>query len=380
MVSVLTINPFGASIWRICVANRDIALYAPNGDMVYRDIIVSRNSPRGPNGKLILQSNPHQATRYERTAAVQYGGHPIPPAGVNGLWYPSTYDDECYQTAYSSLRKKLHDGSASLGVTTASWKQSADMISARLNQVNSFFTDIKSEKDAKIMVRDMRKRPWGRLGDPAKTLANNHLEWIFGWVPLFSDVRSAIGVLAKPVPPVFVTGQGKQFIELPESIGSNPKYSYETTYLRRIRLSSHVAVSNPNLWMANRLGLVNPATIAWDVIPWSFVVGMFVNVNQYINSFTDWLGLDFIDYSQTETVKGFTSRTTTYEGSSGYGLTRVNFRIRNRYVGGTPPRPPLVWRLPELSWSTVAMAASLAVQQSTRVLGLLSKASGAYRN
>lgn len=54
---------------------------------------------------------------------------------------------------------------------------------------------------------------------------------------------------------------------------------------------AEVAVSNPNLWLANQLGLINPGTIALELVPFSFVFGWFVNLEQVISSMTDLYGL-----------------------------------------------------------------------------------------
>jgi hypothetical protein len=355
-------------------ANRNIQLTDAHGMWFYENC-VSRSSLKKPNGDLILRTNPHSYVRRQRTIKryTDYTSQ-FSIKAVNGINYPLVTDDVTYQKAYSSFRKKIHQGDASLGVTAGSWKQSAAMLRQRLTNVNVLLNKVKRPSDAVDLVREMHRAPNGRGTSVAKAIANDNLEVEFGWKPLFSDVTSAIEVLGMDLPPAFITGQGRSYYESVLDIPSNREH-HETFFHRRVRLSANVRLVNPNLWMLNRLGLLNPATVAWDLIPWSFVVGMFNNTAQILNSFTDWVGLEFIDYSRTNSLSGYGDYTvySNWPLNTRFAYTRVVFRQKDRVLQVEPERPPLIWRCPDLSWSTVTMAASLAVQQSTRVLRLLEK-------
>ncbi len=361
-------------------ANRNIQLSDVHGMWFYENC-VSRSSLKKPNGDLILRTNPHSYIRRQRTIKryTDYTSQ-FSIKAVNGINYPLVTDDVTYQKAYSSFRKKIHQGDASLGVTLGSWKQSAHMLRQRLTNVNVLLNKVKRPSDAVDLVREMHRAPNGRSPSAIGGIANDNLEVQFGWIPLFSDISSAIEVLGMDLPPSFITGQGKSYYE---SVIDVPQ-THETQQLffnRRVRLSANVRLVNPNLWMLNRLGLLNPATVAWDLIPWSFVVGMFNNTAQILNSFTDWVGLEFVDYSRTNSLSGYGDFTvnTSWPLKTRYAFTRVVFRQKDRVLQVEPERPPLVWRCPDLSWGTVSIAASLAVQQSTRVLRLLAKAGSAGR-
>lgn len=62
-------------------------------------------------------------------------------------------------------------------------------------------------------------------------------------------------------------------------------------------------VENPNLHRATTLGLTNPAAIAWELVPFSFVVDWFIPIGNFLNSWTDFLGLRFEDSYNTRYVK-----------------------------------------------------------------------------
>jgi hypothetical protein len=43
--------------------------------------------------------------------------------------------------------------------------------------------------------------------------------------------------------------------------------------------------------LASRLGLINPASVAWELVPFSFVVDWFTGFGSYLDSFTELAGL-----------------------------------------------------------------------------------------
>jgi hypothetical protein len=52
-------------------------------------------------------------------------------------------------------------------------------------------------------------------------------------------------------------------------------------------------ITNPNLFLANQLGLIDIA-LPWKLLPFSFVVDWFINVEQVLSSVTDWYGVSLI--------------------------------------------------------------------------------------
>lgn len=339
----------------------------------------SRNSLRDPDGDLILRANPLDFRYGRRSRAYDSGSVLCVDTLGSGFGMPNTDSDASIANkAYASFVKKLHNGDASLGVTLGSWRQSASMITNRAQAIRQFLGRIPDTPEtrrrwnAHTRSKDFNSvsARAAHLGEASKSIANKHLEWIFGWVPLYEDLFAAANVITGPVAPVFVKGTGRVFTE---DTGSQPLYPGTMTYgrhfMKRCRYSARVQINNPNLWLLNRLGLINPAMVLWDRIPWSFVVGMFVNMNAVVKSFTDFVGLDVSDLSTTWSVNGYTDYTRVDPNEKGsIALWQAQYRFKRRTVGGTIPRPTFEFRVPELSWGTAAMATSLAVQQATRLL------------
>jgi hypothetical protein len=59
-------------------------------------------------------------------------------------------------------------------------------------------------------------------------------------------------------------------------------------------------MDNPLLAQAANLGLTNPAALAWELVPFSFVADWFVPVGDYLNCLDAALGYSFLGGSKTE--------------------------------------------------------------------------------
>ena len=204
--------------------------------------------------------------------------------------------------AYERMVKSL-DEKASLAVSLAERKQAVDMIASRASQLFSFCKAVKRlqfSKAAKVL--GLSKVPPGVSRH--KQFAANYLEFHFGWSPLVSDIGNAVEVLQRPWPVLQATGRGTasvngEFSEfnLPRWQGSY--YWYRDSATTKVKLHCYVRVSNPNLWLANQLGFVNPAAVAFELVPFSFVLAWFVNIEAFLSQFTDFVGLEILQPSTT---------------------------------------------------------------------------------
>lgn len=141
----------------------------------------------------------------------------------------------------------------------------------------------------------------------------------------------------------------------------------------RVSRSATVEISNPNGWLRERAGLNNPAAVAWDLVPWSFVVNMFVNTGQLVNSITDFVGLSFPSSSITTRYDlNYRTHISGRISPKVYGSGSADFRydFKMRQLGGVA-RPPVVFKVPDLNWGLAAIAASLFAQKFSAANSLL---------
>jgi hypothetical protein len=133
----------------------------------------------------------------------------------------------------------------------------------------------------------------------------------------------------------------------------------------RVTYSAGVDIANPNLWLANRMGVINPAVVAWDLVPWSFVVNMFVNVNAVLGSFTDLVGLNLTNVSVTKSYTLLQEEvvyTKWSEHEAYYASSSVVGKGRSR-TSGSIPKPSLRLRLPNVNFELMAIASALLRQK-----------------
>lgn len=270
--------------------------------------------------------------------------------------------ESLYNQAYSRFWSKVKGDTASLGMDIASWRQSWGMIKLANDRLYSY------AKDAAVEA-NRRNRNGKRL--KAERASDVFLEYQFGWVPLLEDIINTASVLAQAAPTGWYKGSANTTISLPDGIMSDTRKETGRVAVLREKITAKVEVSNPNLWIANQLGLINPAQILWDRIPWSFLVGAFVNVNQLLNSFTNDWGLSVTEVSDTKTIQLFDSvwGANTYPTNHPFYATAhasAMQRFKSRSVGPMIS-PKLKVGLPKLSMTTGLIASSLATQQIRRL-------------
>lgn len=222
-------------------------------------------------------------------------------------------DTLTYAKAYDRFWDKVtkESGTASLGVTIAEWRSSLSMISNRSTQLITALNAIRKKDFGSLMESlnlsrtDKRgKRVW-RDRNPATAAPGQLLEFHFGWVPMVEDVRAACKVLSSTPESVKIFGSSSRELESSDGslLNELPNFvRYEHKIRRRVVLAGEIRIDNPNLDLANRMGLVNPMQLAWDLIPYSFLLNQFVGVSQYLERFTSSVGRTLVNGSQSEKI------------------------------------------------------------------------------
>lgn len=216
---------------------------------------------------------------------------------VNGR---SDTDPYVSNRALAKFVSAVKDGqTASLAVTLAEWEQSHKMIVQRAGQLFNSLRAIKRGHlgdAARDLGRSVAPDSWrgaGRRGRGASRDASNAwLELHLGWSPLIKDIYDAVNTLQSSVPANTVKGTAQGRLEIP--IRGND-YEGLHKYQTAMKIQAEVFIDNPNLALANKMGLINPATVAWELVPFSFVVDWFLPVGKFLDSFTDLVGFKVID-------------------------------------------------------------------------------------
>lgn len=293
----------------------------------------------------------------------------------------------CYNRAYSKWSSKISE-TADMGAALAEWRSTVDMVNnrtfaayqrARLEAVK------RVERRARDLVRGYRALRKGRFREFLSTLgvkpkkkhemkrwnkpkdaAGLWLEYWFGWSPTVNDIYNAVNLWQSPVPDAAFSAassfQESRVTSYSNTDDSLVRNSWTGKFI--VRLQARVRISNPNLYEANRLGLTNPAAVAWEVVPFSFLIDWFVNVGEVIGGYTSELGLEITDRQVLRFFKGDSS--SVMIGNKNYPSylygwdCKAKVALVKREVG-LFPSPMLTYALPRISWTRAATAVSLLV-------------------
>lgn len=124
----------------------------------------------------------------------------------------------------------------------------------------------------------------------ARNASSIFLEYTYGWKPIVQDIFVGLNAIVdapqnekRPIKARASSGKFPLWLRPGRVISGYGRYDVD--------LRAVITVTDENLFTLNRTGLVNPATIAWQLLPFSFIADWFVNVEQFINSLSDYAGL-----------------------------------------------------------------------------------------
>ncbi len=155
----------------------------------------------------------------------------------------------------------------------------------------------------------------------SKDFAGAFLEGHFGWEPMMDDIHSACQTMSK-------ADFGFRYIHGSGSDSSSTDTRHQDdfwTFTRaqtktdlRFKQGCRVRISNESAFLASQMGLINPATVAWDLVPFSFVVDWFANVGQVLGAMTGFVGLDVDLAYHTQSQQFFYHTETTSDNHVDY--------------------------------------------------------------
>lgn len=257
-----------------------------------------------PSGAVAFQSLDGSGYLHENFPPLNEG------AGWHGFWNYNgqpTYDYDRTERAKTEALAKMISGGAQLGATLAESKHTLSMISGLSLEVLQAY-------------RAARRGHWKRAAEhlritshsfknASKNVSGRWLELQYGWKPLLDDISSAVETLQRysteTWKPLCVVRTLEQAID--EEL-VQPADSY-VNLLRvkgkhSVRVQLWYNVTDPKLHLLAQLGLANPATVAWELIPYSFLVDWFLPVGTYLDAWTGMLGCEFLSGTVTTFATG----------------------------------------------------------------------------
>lgn len=249
---------------------------------------------------------------------------------------------------------KLGDKSSFAATLVAEQKDTVQMIANRAAQLLK-------------IARDIRRGKFPRPSGPQKVRSSGKetsryfgslwLEYSYGWAPLVSDIYNGCDVIQRPPPAFRIKASGNRSKTFVIKGGSWEQDLLTANWRCGTTLRARVVVDNPNLWLANQLGLINPAAVVWEAIPFSFVIDWFSNASQFLNECTDFSGLQLRD-STTSRLVSYDVLISQWWGSYMARNSKETYFVRE--IGIPPVR--LVFEYERTQWQRAVNAISLLTQ------------------
>lgn len=267
------------------------------------------------------------------------------------------FDPVAVNRVYEKFVKKIHDP-VSMGVLLAERREASDSILKRVGTLRKAWSELRRGRFRnflKVLDVPPLEKHRGVVRVRGKQASAYWLEYWFGWSPLISDVYKAVELLDSDYPSLavsVVSGNSRHVKE-----GDLARWDERTV----CKIQADVSVSNEMLYRANQYGVINPALIAWELVPFSFLVDWFIPVGNYLRSYTDFVGLSVRNVSAAYLVRG--------DMEYGWNLNRGGYPVTSKSVFTafsrltSLPGPSITAAIPtRLSNTRAATAISLLVQ------------------
>lgn len=287
---------------------------------------------RGTMRRVFTDDRP-PLTGYEDFSAV-HGTMSTDQIPFIGAPWPGDMADELLETATSALfaavqktRDTNFNGAVFLGELPSTWNM---FVGTAGRVVNAYRAARRGDLAA---ARRALGIPKG--SKTSKGFANNLLELQYGWLPLLSDIDSAARKLADRIRkrPVVFRASGTSHTsrthvypvhDFVDSLRTSPgQRTITENFSARVGVS--YTVSDETVALASELGFTNPALIAWELLPLSFVLDWIISVGDWLQAISTFHGLQFYDGYQS--VKGDVVTVTTIPGytTTGYKSRSVGY-------------------------------------------------------
>nr|QDH89876.1 MAG: hypothetical protein H1Bulk30641_000003 [Leviviridae sp.] len=213
-----------------------------------------------------------------------FSASPVHPLTVENAW------NESIVKALLSLQGK----SAELGNDLGELKTTVEALASDVMKAANF-------------IRHMKKGRWRKAADDlgltlrafnhdrGKTLANYWLSYSYGWKPLAQSMYDIQSSLAEEVArrSRLIEGHGTARVNGHVEF---PYNDFEETgdWAASCKTTLKASISDNSLRLISKFGLTNPAAVAWELVPFSFVVDWFIPVGNTLQAMTAAQGLTFV--------------------------------------------------------------------------------------
>lgn len=289
----------------------------------------------------------------------KYYSVPAVPFRTESCWSHFSGDNLILKAMSDVGERKMN-----LGETLAESKQTFHMIARNATAIAMMFRYLK-RGDFRRAARAVGLRRQNAR-NYSRDISNKYLEFIFGWKPLIEEVYNGIDVvqngLNRHERHAYITCKAGDERSLSRWTAAETTRPPGVTYTdARGHVSFTYQFTHPSYGRSlNQLGLYNPVSLAWNLLPYSFLIDWFIPVGNYLDAFSAKEGLTFKDAYSTSFCKHL------FQGEAGYKAkwprpcTLESGLIQRRLLTDRPPLPDVEL---DLSIQKAVTAVALVLQR-----------------
>lgn len=201
-------------------------------------------------------------------------------------------------TAINRLTARLGQD-ANLGETFGESRQSINMIADTASDLKSAVDGLREGNPNKV-ARHLRANPRKVrtiMAENARKLPSAWLKLAFGWAPLATDLRDGLKTISDFTPKtqkITATARRSWTYDADEGV-TEFYHRVHQQYDAGVALYVTLVLENPNIALANQLGLLNVPKVGWELVPFSFVVDYFYNISGLLDNLTRFAGFSVRD-------------------------------------------------------------------------------------
>lgn len=277
----------------------------------------STSSPKQPSGW--RAPNPYWGYRWDEVVSAGgrlpslNGGYPTRNNGPSlygndqcesvGMTCPDRAWFQTYRPNFSDLESKaitealseLGESTAELGVELVEARKTASFLTSKLTSLVDNINDVRRRKIPRAWRKAKRVSKGSAISWGAKSLPERWMEYRYAWTPLVLGIYDMVDLLDNQTRLPLLTTTRKR--EVRSSSSSSSVDTFHGGYypwpivLKTENISEDIVyvviTTTPKrlFWQSlNDAGVVNPASVMWESIPFSWMADWFVNIGDYLSA------------------------------------------------------------------------------------------------